>query len=822
MFGGTRDATAERDAQRPRLTTRRIAALAFAVLAAACSEPQSRGSLDVSVDADAKVRNESVEVSVRVEKQDASGAGWKTLAEQRFAPADASDWPLTLHPIVSVLSGRYQLTATARDQRDAVIAQARLIKDLSSAQARTLRVRFDDDCFRRTELCRPSETCIGGACVSATAGDTAVGTAADPQSTEAPRDSGSPNAAAEEPKRSEAAPQCTGQVADYVFCDGDIMRDCSDPLQPPAHPCGDHEHCVPAGSSVRCGCVVGFVEGPAGCKPATDCAVSTEACDALTHCQMAAGEVTCSPCPQGYGGDGRTGCLPLLAALTLGSGALEPKFSPEAQTYRAKLPLLATQLELQLKAPEGTTVRVDDQLVEKDQVWRSRSLPRGASNDVEVELTSASGVHNSYAISVQRTGAEEAYIKASNPNRGDFFGFAVVVDGDTLVVGAPSEDSASADRDSESATDSGAVYVFGRDASGEWTQRGFLKASTPIPNERFGVSIALSGDLMVIGACANDPIDRPTTGTTPGAAYVFARSAGTWSQAKRLVAPDAAGLDMFGFQVHLTADSVFVSAPYESSQQTRSGAAYVFDRADASWSTVTKLKAAKPVAESALGTAIAVDGDTLVIGAFSDPSEVEKGGSAYVFERANGTWSETQRLAPRTPARGATFGWSAAVAGDTIVVGAPRWSRLLMTPNGEAYVFRRGAEHWEQYEVLQSPMPRQSDYFGSTLHLTSSTLVVAASGDWSSKGGIDADPSDGSAIYSGAIFLYAREAQSSVRNTYIKATQPASEDGFGFSMSVSGDVLATGAPYENGSGKGTDATPNATGPQDTGAAYVFR
>jgi hypothetical protein len=793
---------------------------------AACSEPQALTRLHVTIDADLHVREASVEVSARVEKRDSAGSGWILVAERRFTPGDVADWPLTIQaPVNGAVGGTYQLTATARDEREAVIAQARAIRTFTkSSSSGTLRVHFEDECLMRTKLCGQGETCHAGSCVSATTADSEA-TAETTAGSQRASDSNATSAelpADDQPMRATPAPECVGKDADHAFCDGETMRVCTDPLAPRVRPCGEHERCVGTESSVHCDCSIGFIQGEGGCRPATHCGSDNGGCDALTRCEVVASAIACSACPAGYGGDGNRGCVPLLAALDVQPATLEPAFSPEVTSYRVQAGLLGLRLPIRASAPDGTIVAIDGVPVEAQSPWTTRMLPLGETT-VKLELTSSSGVHNTYNLVVQRSGAQDAFIKASNPGDNDLFGLGVALDGDTLVAGAPNEDGGAGGVNpgstSGASTDSGAAYVFVREGE-KWAQQAHLKAENPVANERFGASVAISGDVIAVGASGNDPIDRPTNATTSGAVYVFARSAGKWSQVAR-VAGDANASDLFGFQVRLTADRLYVGAPYESSGATRSGAVYVFDALDGMWTRRAKLKAARPIAESAFGIGFGFDANTLVVGAFTDSSASENAGSAYVFELHDGEWSERQRLEAVMPVRGANFGWSAAVLGDTLVVGAPRWGHYLATPSGEVYVFRRSADGWRQTAVLEAPVPRSSDYYGVGLELRPSMLMVAASGDWGGGGGLSSDFRDGSQESSGAIFLYSIEGDKFVRGGYIKADMPAWGDSFGVSFATSGNTLAIGSAFDNRGTSGVNPTSTAAARTDSGAAFVF-
>ena len=257
--------------------------------------------------------------------------------------------------------------------------------------------------------------------------------------------------------------------------------------------------------------------------------------------------------------------------------------------------------------------------------------------------------------------AQQAYAKASNAGAVDAFGTSVAVSGDTVVVGAPSEDSSSTGVNStpnESASGSGAAYVFVRTGT-TWTQQAYLKAGNTGSVDAFGTSVAVSGDTIVIGAPSEDSSSTGVNSTPnesasgSGAAYVFSRAGTTWTQQAYLKASNTGSPDAFGTSVAVSGDTVVVGAPSEDSSSTGvnstpnesasgSGAAYMFSRTGTTWSQQAYLKASNTGSPDAFGTSVAVNGGTIAVGAPSEdssstgvnstPNESASGaGAAYVF-----------------------------------------------------------------------------------------------------------------------------------------------------------------------------------------------
>lgn len=302
------------------------------------------------------------------------------------------------------------------------------------------------------------------------------------------------------------------------------------------------------------------------------------------------------------------------------------------------------------------------------------------------------------------TWTQQAYLKASNAGTLDAFGWSVAIDGDTVLVGANSEDSNSTTINSgqsdNSAPNAGAAYVFSRSGS-TWSQQAYLKAFNAELGDTFGQSVAVSGDTAVVGA-NNEDSNSATINSgqgnnaapSAGAAYVFVRSGGVWSQQAYLKAFNTDPLDVFGTAVDVWGNTVVVGATGEASTSTtinsgqgnngaaNAGAAYVFVRSGVNWTQQAYLKAPNTDAGDNFGISTAIDGDMLVIGAYfeaSNSTAIDSGqsnnsatnaGAAYLYSRSGSSWSPVSYLKPSNTDAGDLFGVSAAISGDSIVIGS--------------------------------------------------------------------------------------------------------------------------------------------------------
>ena len=337
---------------------------------------------------------------------------------------------------------------------------------------------------------------------------------------------------------------------------------------------------------------------------------------------------------------------------------------------------------------------------------------------------------------------QRAYIKASNTGANDQFGSSVALSGNTLAVGARNEDSHSTGvnpsttstggsdpQADNSASNSGAVYVFTRSGTDNttWTQQAYIKASNTDREDYFGVPIALSGDTLAVGATGEDN----GTGTygnqsdnnlsRSGAVYVFTRSAGTWSQEQYLKASNPGEQDRFGGSLALSGDTLAVGARYEDSGSKGvdgdqgdnittgkdsgedSGAVYIFTRSGTTWNHRAYIKASNAGGGTNdigrffgdhFGYSLALSGDTLVVGAPYEGSNTKNvngnqkdnsmfgSGAVYIFTRSGGSWSQKAYIKASNPDKGDGFGASAALAGNTLAVGATGESSNAMGVNG--------------------------------------------------------------------------------------------------------------------------------------------
>ena len=387
--------------------------------------------------------------------------------------------------------------------------------------------------------------------------------------------------------------------------------------------------------------------------------------------------------------------------------------------------------------------------------------------------------------------AQVAKLTAHDGAASDNYGHSVAVNGDTVVVGAYDDGP-------------GSAHVYTRQ-SGAWNQVAKLTASDGANGYYFGYSVAVDGDTVVVGAYYDD--------SAQGAAYVFTKPAGGWattSTAAKLTAFDGSASEYFGYSVAVDGGTVVVGAYGADGNANSSGAAYVFTKPATGWvttSTAAKLTASDGSTGDYFGHSVAVDGDTAVVSAYDEGDNVADYGSAYVFTKPVAGWATTSTAAKLTASDGANndyFGFSVAVDGDTVVVGAPEDDDGDDENSGSAYVFIKPNGGWAdatETAKLTAFDGAAFDFFGRSVAVDGDTLVVSAIGD------------DDNGERSGSAYVFTKPTSGDWADATETAKLTASDGGrfdyLGLSVAVDGDTVVVGAPHEDESGS------------DAGSAYVY-
>lgn len=298
------------------------------------------------------------------------------------------------------------------------------------------------------------------------------------------------------------------------------------------------------------------------------------------------------------------------------------------------------------------------------------------------------------------------------------FGESVVLEGDTAIVGAPWADE-------EEAKNMGAAYVFERGSDG-WHRRQRLTATDASKGDGFGVALALEDDTAIVGATGVDRGDVEAA----GAAYVFERTEERWKQRQKLTAPDPTKRDTFGGSVDLDGETAVVGAyRYDARGTDRAGAVFVFDRRGGKFLPTHTLSADDGNKRDFFGYSVALDGETLLVGAEQDrPDGLELAGSAYIFTRRDGDWHQHQRLVASDVDDHSGFGSAVALDGDTAVVGSI-YNNAGSDRDGAAYLFTRIEDAWIERRKLTDDDPNRKGFMGIDAALDGDAILVGVGGD---------------------------------------------------------------------------------------------
>lgn len=544
-----------------------------------------------------------------------------------------------------------------------------------------------------------------------------------------------------------------------------------------------------------------------------------------------------------------------LTALTLSGGRLNPAFDPSVTNYSTMF-IGTNSLTLTPTAP-NQTITVNGVPVASGSPSAPIALPPGSST-ITILVTSSTGQTQAYIIAAHQL-AQESYVKASNIGAGDEFGRVIAIDGNTLVVGAPLEDSDATGQSNNTAVNSGAVYVFTRTGT-SWTQQAYIKASNTGTEDEFGSSVALKGDTLVVGAPREDSGATGVNGdqasssaSNSGAVYVFTRTGATWTQQAYIKASNPGAEDLFGFSVALSSDTLAVGALNEDSGATGvngdqtsnsvgdSGAVYVFTRTGTSWTQQAYLKASNTGSGDWFGIAVALDGETLAVGANREDSislnqgnnNAPDSGAVYVFRRSGvpATWAQEAYIKGSNTAAGDEFGRRVVLDGDTLAVGAYREDGNGLVDSGAVYVFRRDGIFWNEEAYLKASNAAANNRLGFSIALSGDTLVAGSSGEDSASTGVGGDQfTNPPAWASGAAYVFTRTGTTWTQQAYVKASNtggaPTAQDSngnelfgdqFGAAVALDGDTVVVGAYTEDSNGTESD---NSAG--NSGAVYVLR
>jgi predicted amidohydrolase len=375
---------------------------------------------------------------------------------------------------------------------------------------------------------------------------------------------------------------------------------------------------------------------------------------------------------------------------------------------------------------------------------------------------------------------EQAKLLASDGEERDQFGRCVSIDGDTALIGVPNGDN--------NGEETGSAYVFTRSGN-SWTQQAKLLASDGAAGDDFGYSVSLDGDTAIIGAYHDDDY-----GENSGSAYIFTRDGTTWDQQAKLLPLDETF--RFGECVSIDGDYVIIGNQFNDENGWNSGSAYIFTGNGSSWTQQAKLLASDGEAEDYFGISVSIDGETVIIGAYTDNDNGNYSGSAYIFTRSGSSWTQQAKLLASDGAPYDYFGWSTSIDNNTAIIGAFEDDDNEEN-SGSVYIFTRSGSSWKQQAKLLASDGEERDWFGYSVSIEGDTALIGAhEGDYYEQ-------------HSGVAYIFNRSGSSWTQEAKLHASDYAAGDHFGFSTSISGDSVIIGAWADDDYGS------------SSGSAYIF-
>lgn len=357
----------------------------------------------------------------------------------------------------------------------------------------------------------------------------------------------------------------------------------------------------------------------------------------------------------------------------------------------------------------------------------------------------------------------------------DFFGNSVSVHGNYVIIGAPSND------------DKGAAYIFSR-VGNDWNFMQKLTASDGTDGDDFGISVSISSInwiyYVIVGAWKDG-----TIGTNSGSAYIFKLSNLVWEEVAKLQPGDLSTGDGFGVCVSMSGEYAIVGSYHDDSPGSNSGSAYIFHLNSGFWPEEAKLVAVDGYAGDEFGFNVSIEnkdaGALAIIGSVLDDDMGNESGSAYIFSKAGGVWSQDAKLTASDGTAEDWFGVSVAIDSNHVIVGAARDDDFGIY-TGSAYIYHKNGNTWSEIIKLGQSDPYPGSFFGWSVDILGDQAVVGALFD------------DDNGPNSGSVYVYKNDNNLWAQETKLIASDGINNDNFGNSVSLTENSVFIGAWRDNG------------------------
>lgn len=427
-----------------------------------------------------------------------------------------------------------------------------------------------------------------------------------------------------------------------------------------------------------------------------------------------------------------------------------------------------------------------------------------------------------------------AGVRAAN----DYFGYAIAVYNDKIVVGAYQEDEDASDLNMMS--NNGSAYIFYKDQGGtnNWGQKKKIVNGDRGGDDRFGAAVDISGADIIAGAYFEDhDLQGNNLLNAAGSAYVFIKgTTDTWAQVNKIILEEPASGINYGYKIAIDGDYAVIGAPYESQNINSSlpialqaGAAYLLKKVSGEWIEWKKLVASDRFAADYFGWSVSISGDIVAVGAWAEDEDAaglnnkDGAGSVYLFSKNQGgadNWGQLKKLVAPDRDFDDRFGYSVAINGTILAVGAyaedhDAAGANLVNQAGSAYIFSQdqgGANNWGFVRKVVAPDRAASDNFAHTVKISGSILVASAYTEDEDAAGLNTKSSAGSA------YVFYKDQGGTDNWGFVKklvASDRNSNDFFSFALAIDGNILVAGAYMESEDAAGSNTVSMA------GSAYVF-
>ena len=382
---------------------------------------------------------------------------------------------------------------------------------------------------------------------------------------------------------------------------------------------------------------------------------------------------------------------------------------------------------------------------------------------------------------------------ASDRATEDHFGLSVTISGDVAIVGAYGEDASGL-------SDAGSAYIFYWNGT-SWNQQAKIVASDRAAWDGFGHSVSISGNYAIVGAPNEDENASDNDSlSNAGSAYIFYWNGTSWNQQVKIVASDRAANDLFGYCVSISGNYAIVGAPNEN----EAGAAYIFMRYGGNWTQQKKIIPLDRIAQDWFGGSVSISGDYAIIGAPQEDHDAEynntlsNAGSAYIFMRDGTIWNQQAKIVASDRATGDWFGLSVSISGDHAIVGAP-----YKNETGSGFIFKRNGTDWDQLAKLLASDCTTDDNFGWSVSIFGDYAIIGAYNEWEDVSG------NNTLKVAGSAYIFMCDDTSWNQQAKITASDRTAYDRFATSVSISDNYAIAGAFCEDEDTLGNNTLKNA-------------